>query len=277
MRFFFKNNVLIATFPVFSASKGKEETKKYINMKKIFLLAALVACLASCNVIVGKKEAMVEAERSVGKFTQIHIMGSPTVIYTQGANHSVWVKAPQSVIDKVKTKCNGNCLVVETKGNVSFWGFSNASNHDVVVYVTSPDLTGVEVNGSGDFRSEKPIDTDNISLVVRGSGDLSIDGHLICDNAQLTLSGSGDIDIDNLEALTTSLTVIGSGDMEVRQHKVDNTQMQLTGSGSIKLECSDCNNVNSQLTGSGDIKISGTVKNINKAKAGTGDYYIETH
>ncbi|MDD5784653.1 MAG: DUF2807 domain-containing protein, partial [Prevotella sp.] len=112
-------------------------------------------------------------------------------------------------------------------------------------------------------------------LAVKGSGDLSIDGHLLCDNVKMTVTGSGDLEVKNLEALTNDVTLVGSGDMEVRQSKVGSTRVRLTGSGDIKIDCRDCGSVDSNLTGSGDISITGTVRNVNKSKAGSGDYHLD--
>ena len=246
-------------------------------MKKLLLLAFVAIGITSCSVTSKseEKKEMTVVGRKVAPFTEIHVNGSPTVIYTQAPEHSVKVKAAKNLIDRIKTASNGRCLTIETKGELSVWGFSRSSGSDFMVYVTSPDLTGVELSGSGDFKSEKPIDTDNIHLTVRGSGDLSIDGLLICDNAQLSVTGSGDLEVDNLEAITSGITLIGSGSLKVKQRNVVNTQMQLTGSGDITLECEACDNVNSQLTGSGDITIRGSVKKINKTKAGSGEYKVE--
>ena len=78
----------------------------------------------------------------------------------------------------------------------------------------------------------------------------------------------------NLEAMTNDITLIGSGDLSVRQRRVGNTRVQLTGSGDIEVDCEKCGTVDSNLTGSGDISISGTVSNLKKSKAGSGDYII---
>ena len=243
-------------------------------MKKFFVFVAAMFTLISCSAIVEKEEALIEETRLVDKFTQIQIMGSPTVIYTQGSKCSVRVKAPKSIVKKVSTVCKGNRLEIETKGGVNFWGFKGDSYDKVTVYVTSPDITGVELNGSGDFRSDKPIDTDNISLTVRGSGDISVKGHLICDNARLQVTGSGDLEVRDLEALTNDVVLIGSGDLEVRQRNVRDTKVQLTGSGDIKVDCDRCDRLDSQLTGSGDISIRGSVRQLNKMKAGSGSYNL---
>ena len=109
---------------------------------------------------------------------------------------------------------------------------------------------------------------------MRGSGDISLKGHLICDNAQLQVTGSGDLEVSDLEALTSKVVLIGSGDLSVRQRNVKNTRVELTGSGDISVECLHCDRLDSQLTGSGDISISGTVRKIDKVKAGSGSYNL---
>ena len=244
-------------------------------MKKFFVFVAAMFTLVSCSAILEQEEVQIEETRMVNKFKQIHILGSPTVIYTQGSKCSVKVKAPKSIVKKVSTVCKGDRLEIETKGVINFWGFNSGGNYDrVTVYVTSPDITGVELNGSGDFTSDKPIDTDNISLTVRGSGDISLKGHLICDNAQLQVTGSGDLEVSDLEALTSKVVLIGSGDLSVRQRNVKNTRVELTGSGDISVECLHCDRLDSRLTGSGDISISGTVRKIDKVKAGSGSYNL---
>lgn len=246
-------------------------------MKKVFMFVAALITLTSCVFSSEfKKVGYAEETRKIRGFKQIQVCGSPSVVYTQGKDYEVRVKVinKEGAFDAVKTELEGDRLVVSLKNlGVNFFNFGGGDQ--CTVFVTSPDLIGVEVSGSGDFKSTKTIDTDNISLEVRGSGDISIEGLLICDNARMMVTGSGDIGVENLEAFTSDITLIGSGDLEVKQRKVKNTRVQLTGSGDIEIDCDNCGTIYSQLTGSGDISISGTVKTLNKSKAGSGDYNID--
>lgn len=242
-------------------------------MKKFFLFVATVFSLISCSFSASASEPQIEETRVVKAFTQILVKGSPTVIYTQGNKCSVKVKAPQNLIKEIKTVSNGNLLEIGRDDKLRKLGFNN-SNDMIVVYVTSPDIVGVDVMGSGEFVSEKPIDTDNISLKVRGSGEISVKGHLICDNAKILVAGSGDINVSDLEALTSNVQVVGSGDINLRQRNVNQTRVELTGSGDIEIDCLNCDKLNSVLTGSGDISISGSVRQLKKSKAGSGSYDI---
>ena len=220
---------------------------------------------------------IVKQYRKVGKFISVRIEGSPTVKFVQGDKHEVFVQGTKEYVDKIKIVVEGNKLVVGLKNNISFNIFKNRSNRkNLVVYVTSPDLVGVELAGSGDFISQGPIDTDCLDIQVNGSGDVDFEGNVICDKLNVQMAGSGDVDIVNVEALASELQLVGSGDIEVKQKNVEHTKIQLIGSGDIKVSFDNCKDVESSLAGSGDVTLKGNITGrLNKAKAGSGDYIIE--
>ena len=220
---------------------------------------------------------IVKQYRKVGKFISVRIEGSPTVKFVQGDKHEVIVQGTKEYVDKIKMVVEGNKLVVGLKNNISFNIFKNRSDRkNLVVYVTSPDLVGVELAGSGDFICKGPIDTDRLNIQVNGSGDVDFEGHVICDKLNVQMAGSGDVDIMNVDAIESELQLVGSGDIEVKQKNVEHTKIQLIGSGDIKVSFDNCKDVESSLAGSGDVTLKGNITGrLNKAKAGSGDYIIE--
>ena len=269
-------------------------------MKKItFLTMAMVSAMtvgtamtfASCSEASGLKTLIstdndsyvvtegkiVKQYRKVGKFISVRIEGSPTVKFVQGDKHEVIVQGTKEYVDKIKIVVEGNKLVVGLKNNISFNIFKNRSDRkNLVVYVTSPDLVGVELAGSGDFICKGPIDTDRLNIQVNGSGDVDFEGHVICDKLNVQMAGSGDVDIMNVDAIESELQLVGSGDIEVKQKNVEHTKIQLIGSGDIKVSFDNCKDVESSLAGSGDVTLKGNITGrLNKAKAGSGDYIIE--
>ncbi len=221
---------------------------------------------------------VVTQDRKVKNFTSVRIEGSPTVRYVQGNKFEVKVKGKKELVDKIKTEVKGKSLVVSVKGNISFSFFKNNRKHMPVIYVTSPDLVGVELAGSGDFISDGPIDTDRLVVKMAGSGDVDFNGNVICDDLRVELNGSGDVDLKNVDALTSSLKLIGSGDIDVKQKNVERTSIQLIGSGDIKVEFDKCRDVESNIAGSGDVTLKGNITGrIDKSKAGSGDYTIDLH
>jgi len=221
----------------------------------------------------------VSQERTnVRDFNAITIVGSPTVHYTQGEKYSVKVVAPKRIIDDVKTEVEEHCLLVslETAASqiVSGGVFStNGINNSVEVYVTSPDIIGAVVTGSGDFISKKKVDTDKMKIGVQGSGDITF-ADIVCDDIRGEVIGSGDVTINNVNAVSAQWRVRGSGDMTVKQRNVDNTEIELVGSGDISVKCDGCGTVNSALQGSGDISLSGNVRSLQKTNVGSGDFHV---
>ena len=238
-------------------------------MKKTFcILAVLLAVLFSTSLYAFNANE-VEETRSVTGFERIRLQGSPDIKYTQGKTWSVRVKAPKSLISKVVTRKEGNCLVVSLK-NTGFFS-REGRNSDVTVYVTSPDLIGVEVQGSGDFESKTHVDTDNLDISLRGSGDINF-YDIICDRLKTSVVGSGDL----IVAQQSVVELVGSGDVKVRQSKVHQTQIELKGSGDVKVHCDNCGTVTCRLVGSGDITLSGTISKLNQTTRGSGDIHTES-
>lgn len=241
-------------------------------MKKFFwFVLAVLVVVFSTRVYAFYGSDKVEEKRPLKGFERIRLQGSPDIKYTQGKTWSVRVKAPKSMIKNVKTHVEGNCLVVSLKDNNVFsWG--TIKGEEITVYVTSPDLIGVEVHGSGDFDCKTLLDTDNMEVSLRGSGDVNF-SDIICDRIKTSLVGSGDIGIKNVTAQQSSVELVGSGDVSIKQNKVRQTQLELKGSGDIKVTCDHCDVVNCRLVGSGDITLSGTVRKLNRTTRGSGDIH----
>ena len=242
-------------------------------MKQLFLfLVALFAIVCSTQLYAFTSKNEVVETRPLKGFERIRLQGSSDIKYTQGKTWSVRVKAPKSIIKNVVTRVEKNCLVVSIKSG-SVFNFNSLKDNDVTVYVTSPDLIGVEVQGSGDFECKSKVDTDNLDLSLRGSGDIEFTD-IICDRVRSSVVGSGDLEIKYVEARQSTIELVGSGDVKIRQSKVEQTQIELKGSGDVKVHCDQCQVVNCRLVGSGDITLTGTVRQLNKTSRGSGD--IET-
>lgn len=232
------------------------------------------ATLVSChNTAVISKDYVTE-DRLIKGFEEVEVVGSPNVYYTQADSFSVRVKGPDNFVDNILTEKNGKTLTVRNKGK---WGVVNISFSDedeLAVYVTSPDLVAVRVNGSGDFISTDLIDTDNMNITLRGSGDINID-KLLCDRCDVELIGSGDIDLPEVEAKEASAVLVGSGDIKMGLSKVADTHLSLKGSGDIKVDFSEgCRSVDCTVNGSGDIGLSGKIGHFRGEKHGSGDIDI---
>lgn len=247
-------------------------------MKKMMflLMMAFPLMVSSCTeakmAVKGDGRQVTDNRNNVKGFEAIEINGSMDVIYRQANTYQVSVRGPQKLVREVVTTVDNGQLKISYKKNRNI--FFGSKSDDVTVVVSSPDLVGVFLKGSGDFKCAGHLDTDNMKVHLRGSGDMEFQS-LICDNLQVTLEGSGDIEMKEVTARQSSFSLMGSGDLDVMQRQVDNTQVDLKGSGDIELKVVDCGSIESEIMGSGDISIEGTARQEHHSVRGTGD--VHTH
>ena len=254
------------------------KARQYLIYSVLVLMVALgmTSCVTCERSLPG--ERIVESRQHRG-FEQIEINGSPTIVYVQADTFGVRLEGPEKMVDNIVTKVEDRTLHVYNKGRVNMKiGFVNLNwgdRDELTIYVSSPDLVGVRLNGSGDFISRRQIDTDVMNVVLRGSGDIEFDD-IICDRFTTELIGSGDIKINQLEARTSSAMVIGSGDVVINQSNVIDTNLSLRGSGDISVNFEEgCESAQCQLSGSGDIELSGTLFHYDAHKSGSGDITVD--
>ena len=224
--------------------------KGQILMSGIVLLTVAVTMTSCVEFRRGQTlfgTASITEQRGLKGFEEIEINGSPTVYYTQSDHFSVKLKGSESQVKDILTEMDGKTLVIRNKRKFGIFNVQLGDDDDVAVYVTSPDITSIRLNGSGDFISHERIDTDNM-----------------------------DMDVSRLEAQEVSGLLIGSGDLDLGLLKVDDTSLSLKGSGDIDADFREgCGSVDCELRGSGDITLKGTVRRFNQHTTGSGSVDID--
>jgi len=133
------------------------------------------------------------------------------------------------------------------------------------VYVTTPNLDGVKLSGSGiittDYFSsnnfmisisgsgfiDAAVDAADVRATISGSGKLKLSG--VADESVFDISGSGEIDSYDLSVITCRARISGSGDMWVNAEQ--NLHANISGSGNIFYFGNP--NVESHISGSGNL------------------------
>lgn len=222
-------------------------------------------------------------------FEEVDITGAFKIIYEQGDRHTVRIEASEQALKEMTVYVKDYELRIRPavkKPTVSF--------ADVKVFVTSPDISMVDLTGAGLFSASNPV-TSNKDLVI----DLTGAGRVLmvaakCNKAHLDLTGAGSIEFGALETTDTKLELTGSGSINLGDLKSGKVNFDLTGSGSMKLDKMVCNefdidltgsgNVNCEdisaenghtdITGSGKVTLKGVVKNHTKETSGSGKVNI---
>lgn len=234
-------------------------------MRLLSALLLLVILFYACT-IGGRKVSgsgnVISQERGVADFKEVTVDGSLNAILAQGSSYSVRVEADDNFQEYIETKAKGDRLVISTRN-----GFDLNSRRDIIVYITAPQFTAAEVNGSGNIKSVTKLSgNETLRLSVEGSGNIDLDidapevkaevggsGNITVKGTTKTFTagvgGSGNIYGFNLLSEDADVDLAGSGNAEVyasKQLKVD-----VAGSGSVDYKGSPA--VKSNIAGSGSV------------------------
>ncbi len=218
------------------------------------LLAAAAMIITSCSSAKTEKGNIVTKTVKTGEFSNIKITGSHDVHFVQGNTTSVKVKGHEGDLKNLDIRTENGNLLISSKNNSGFSFFRINESGDTEVFVTSPNLRGLTITGSGDFKAEGNVDTDIMAIKITGSGDAELDS-LICNESKINITGSGDVDIHKLTSASA--------------------EWGITGSGSIDIENANVGKARSTVSGSGSIDVKGIVKHRENFASGSGSISIE--
>lgn len=268
-------------------------------IKNIFLVAFVatlsvvcVACYASKDM--RSKEDKVIKTCQIAYFSKVDITSFADVKFVQGKDVSMRIEGPKDLVDKVEYEQRGETLVISHKpdtkrrGNFIFGNYDNG----LTIYLSSPDLTSVNLVGSGSFIVDGSLDTDVFDAELKGSGDI-VFNDVVCDNFTTNLRGSGDVNIQKVNGRNVTLALFGSGDFNVKKveaekadvslrgsgdmsavlNRVGTSNVALFGSGDMSVHFVDCGTAECQLYGSGDLVLKGNLRSVNKRTTGSGDIH----
>jgi len=237
-------------------------------MKKIsFVLAIfpITLLIVSCEKIKGKGDVITE-NRTVTGYSGIGLCLSGTVYYKQDSVYSLQIIAQQNILDRLVTEVEGNTLIIKMKPHVILGA------HDPIrIYVTAPDVSSLDVSGSGDFYTENNWLGGDITADISGSGSINI-AYLEANRFSAKVSGSGSINIAYLEANRFSAKVSGSGSIRTLGGKVTEEDPKISGSGDIDQQNVVCDNVYTSTSGSGETYVNAQ-KWLDVNISGSGDVY----
>jgi hypothetical protein len=187
--------------------------------------------------------------RKVDSFNRLSFRVPGKLYLRQGSPQKVEVEASRDVLEELDVDVDGNTLVIGRKGNgwLDFnWDWDN--DDKVNVYITVPNIEGINVSGSGTVVSENKLTVGDLDLKVSGSGLLEI-----------TADASGEVEAD----------VSGSGTIKL-SGKCQSFDSDVSGSGRVKMEQTVARDATFGVSGSGRIEASGTATSVRATISGSG-------
>jgi hypothetical protein len=190
--------------------------------------------------IIGSRN-VISQNRSGAVFNAVSCNGSMQVYVQQGNFYNISVRTDDNVIQYLETTVENNIL------NIGFRRGFSVSPSLTEVYITTPMLRSIYLNGSGSVFGQGNLNTDFLELVVNGSGNMLLNGWT--DFLRITINGSGSIRTFGLNTNRADINITGSGNVEVSV--TNELNAFITGSGDIYYRGNP--RIATNITGSGRI------------------------
>ena len=206
-----------------------------------------------------------EQNRKVDPFTEISLRIGAKVHLEQGAKQNLEIVAKSSTLDEIVTEVKDGKLIIRFPNKDYFW--KTFQPGEITIYITTPEIDGLGISGSGDIIAENDIKTKILDLGVSGSGNIRL-SELSAERVKATISGSGDIVLaGKAAAQDLSVAISGSGNFKGFDYSADDVSVKIAGSGNVDVEANK--NLYVRLAGSGNVTYKGNPM-IDQSIAGSG-------
>jgi hypothetical protein len=223
---------------------------------RFFITILIIQFGSACSKCKKGSGNSISIERHVPYFTGIETNGSFDVHITKDAVQKVIIKADDNIIPIIETEVENGILEIELDDDACL-----RRANKVDVYISTPSLRKVRLNGSGSVHGEGVFTDDEMNLFVNGSGDmfLNFDGK----NLRSKIEGSGKITLSG-SAENANHDINGSGNIQAKTLETQHVTTRVNGSGRISVNAVQTLKVN--ISGSGRVGYTGnpvTDVNIN--------------
>jgi hypothetical protein len=204
--------------------------------------------------------------RKVDPFSEISLRVNAKLYLEQGTKQNLEIVAKSSTLDELITEVKDGKLIIRFPNKDYFW--KDYQPGEITIYVTSPDIEGLGISGSGDIIAEDEISTKTIEMAVSGSGNIRL-LNLSAERVKTVISGSGDIILAGKNAAQDlSVAISGSGNLKAMKYSADDVSVKVAGSGNVEIEANK--NLFVRLAGSGNVTYKGHPM-IDQSIAGSGE------
>lgn len=252
--------------------------KKIAALTITLLLITLTGCSKGKPVFAS--ENYITKKVAVEPFSGINVFGSADVIYTTGETQAVEVYGADNIISLLDLSVEDGVLMAQFKKNTYVF-----KRGKLVIRVTSPELSSLSINGSGNISFREGVkSSNNLKLTINGSGDIKASS-VACKDLSISISGSGSVILKDINsedcqaqiagsgdisltgsAQTATYSIAGSGNIDAANLKAASVSSSTSGSGSIR--CYASNRLKARINGSGDIAYKGDPQDIDFPRKG---------
>ena len=203
------------------------------------------------------------AERTydVTTFTAIDASGAAVIVYTCSPTHSVRAEGEAKDIERYTVSVRGGTLTIRTNKKHNQWRNINR----VTFYVTSPELTAIELSGACHFDADQVLSASDLKLDLSGASKLE---------ANIAAKGKMDIDVSGASKVAGNLLAeadvsfdmsgASKATLKVKAHDI-NLDISDACRSSLNVEC---HRLTAECSGASKLTLAGKAVGLRLNKSG---------
>ncbi len=230
------------------------------------------ACCVNCNMteddsyICDKANVNATDVREVEPFSRVKLSNAITVNIVQGDEQSVVINADESIINKVKTEVNGNLLSVYIDEDWFKRNFRSKS-HKVVVDITVPELTALDVSGACNV-DVKGFRNENFTMKASGASNVVIDDFIVKEISSFEASGASNVKIFG-KGEKVIIRASGASDVISKNFAANIAVVHASGASDVNVTAYD--EIRVDCSGASDVDYYGGPKAVDISSSGASD------
>jgi hypothetical protein len=237
---------------------GARHMDRYCAVTLVLSAALIAGCTQFAPCIEGSGNVVSEM-RTVEPFHSVDLATIGTVYLIQDGPAPIQIEAEDNILPLLRTRVTDGVLTIDHNGQC----FRNTQ--PVVIRVTTDEVRGVSVSGSGSVLGENEIGSETLETGVSGSG--SIDLTVNATDLASTISGSGST---TLRGKATDHTVVVSGSGKVAAFDLETRRSKVTIEGSGTAEVFAIDVLDVVVSGSGTVTYRGNPARLAEDVTGSG-------
>jgi len=187
--------------------------------------------------------------RQTGDFRSIKASGAVNIILKQGAKTSVVLEAgDDDVLKYIRTEvANGVLRIYRDKDGSGWRDWLSTKGNKIVAYITTPQLSGLEVSGASDVKSESVFSADNFTIKASGASDVTLG--VKAKTLSVEASGASDIRLTG-QVESQQVHISGSSDYRASDLLSKRATVQASGASDAYVSAES---LSSQASGASDV------------------------
>jgi len=232
---------------------------KFRTLVLATLLIVSILCIYSFfpGCINGKGD-LVEKTIQLESFEEVELSSSIPVYIKQGAKQEIRIIGQSNLISNLNTDVKRRTWKAKFDKCVR-------KRDKFEVHITSPLITSIEINGSGDIYFNSDKEQSDLEFEISGSGN--IHANVKVKELESEINGSGDIFLSGV-VKKQEINISGSGKVEAFECISEDIEVDISGSGEVRVNSTKSLDV--EISGSGDVYYKGNPKNIVQENKGSG-------